>query len=70
MKCSDYSSLVESEERNQEDCSVSDKFGIIAPCSATYYLELGSHVTLKAAKVSFGGKKNSENLDLWATFLK
>ena len=37
------------EECDQEDLSVSDKFGIITHCSATYYLE----VTTKA---SFGGK--------------
>ena len=63
LKFSDYSSLVETEERNHEDCSVSDKFRIITPFSATYHLESDSHVALKAAKASFGGKKNSENVD-------
>ena len=37
---------------------VCDKFGIITPCSATYHLEVGAHVSLKlATKASFGGKK-------------
>ena len=41
-----------------EDWSVSDKFGIIKPSSATYLLEMGVPVSLKLTiKASFGGKK-------------
>ena len=36
----------------------SDKFGIIIPCLATYFLEVGARVLLKVAiKVLFRGKK-------------
>ena len=46
------------EEFDQEDWSVSDTFGIILPCPATYHLEVGGPVSLKTAtKRSFGGKK-------------
>ena len=46
------------EECDQEDWSVSDKFGIITPCSATYYLEVHARVSLKVAtKAYFGGKR-------------
>ena len=49
-------------ECDQENCIVSDTFGIITPCSATYHLEGGAPVSLKlATKASFGGKKISEN---------
>ena len=46
------------EECDQQDRSVSDKFGIISPCSATYFMKVGASVSLKpATKTSFGGKK-------------
>ena len=31
----------------QENLSVSNKFGIITPCSATYHLEVGVPILLK-----------------------
>ena len=61
----DYFSKAKTEECDQEDWSVSDKFGIITTSSAAYYLEMGAPVSLKVAtKACFGGKKNSGNLDL------
>ena len=46
------------EECDQEDWSVSDIFGIITLCSATYHLVVGGPVSLNlATKASFGGKK-------------
>ena len=37
------------------------QFGITIPCSATYFLEIGVHVSLKVAtKSSIGGKRNSK----------
>ena len=60
----DYFSKAKTEECDQEDWSVSDKFGIITTSSATYHLEMGAPVSLKVAtKACFGGKKNSGNLD-------
>ena len=44
----DNFSKKETEEYNQENCSLCDKFGIITPCSATYHLEFGAPVSLKA----------------------
>ena len=53
------------EECDQEDWSVSDIFGIITLCSATYHLVVGGPVSLNlATKASFGGKK------LWGYFSK
>ena len=49
--------MKETEECNQENCSLTDKFGIITPCSATYHLEFGAPVSLKAVtKGCFGVK--------------
>ena len=51
-----FSSTV-AEECDQYDCNVSDKFGIVTPCSAPYHLEAGEPILLKTAtKVSLGGK--------------
>ena len=64
-------SKAEAEKCDQEEWNVSDGFGIVAPCSATYHLELVAPISLKAAtKASVRGKKNSEDLDFQATFLK
>ena len=41
--------------------SVFDKFDIIIPCSATFFLEVGARLSLKlATKLSFRGKELSE----------
>ena len=46
------------EKCDQKDWNVSDKFGIIIPCSATYFMEVGARVSLKVAtKISFRAKK-------------
>ena len=37
----DYFPIAKTEECDQEDLSVSDKFGIITPCLVTYDLQLG-----------------------------
>ena len=58
-----YFSERKTEEFDQEDWSVCNTFGIITSCSATYHLKMGAPISLKlGSKVSFGGKKNSENL--------
>ena len=64
-------SKAKTDECYQRNCSSSDKFGITIRCSATYFLEAGVRVSLKAAtKGSLGGKKKSENLDFTVVFLK
>ena len=46
------------EEWDQKLWNVFDQFGMTIPCSATYFLEVGAHVSLKVAtKVSLEGKK-------------
>ena len=46
------------EECNQKSWITFGQFGIIVPCSATYFLELSAHVLLEAAtKGSCRGKK-------------
>ena len=58
-------------ECKQQGGSVFDKFGIMTPCSATYNLEVGAPVSVKAAIIaSLKVKKKTENLDFQATFLK
>ena len=58
MRFLDYFSKAEKDECDPQDWSVSDKFGVITPCSTTYHLEVGAPVSLKVAtKASFGGKK-------------
>ena len=48
----------ETEECNQEEWNVSDKFWIVTPCSDTYHLEVGAPVSLKVINETyFGGKK-------------
>ena len=67
----DYFFKVETVKCDQEDWSISDEFGIIAPCLATLHLEVVAPVLLKAAiKASLISKTNAENLDFQATFLK
>ena len=45
-------------ECDQKDGSVFNKFSIIIPCSATYFLEVGARVSLKVtAKKFFRGKR-------------
>ena len=57
MRVLENFSKAEVEECNQEDWSVSDKFGINTPCSAIYFLEEGACVSLKVAiKGSVRGK--------------
>ena len=46
-------SKVKSEECNQQNWSVSIRFGIIIPCSATYILEVAALVSLKVASKVF-----------------
>ena len=71
MRFLDNFSKAEGEECDQEDWNVSDTFGIITLCSATYHLEVGASISLKAAtKASFRRQKNSENSDFQVTFLK
>ena len=72
LKFLDYFSKTKTEECDQEDWSVSNKFGIITPCTATYHIEVGAPASMKAAtKASLRVKKISENLlDFHATFLK
>ena len=50
----DYFLKAETKERDQKDCSVSDKFRIIKPCPVTYHLVVAAPVSLK---VFFIGKK-------------
>ena len=46
------------EESNSNNLSVSDKFGMFIPCSATYFLEVSALASLKVAiNASFKGKK-------------
>ena len=64
-----YRSLGSFSKAKVEDCyqnvwNVYDQFGITIPCSATYFMEVGSYVSLKMAiKVFLRAKKNSKNLD-------
>ena len=45
-------------ERDQEDWSVSDKFGVTTPCLDTYFLVVGTCFLLKVpTKASSRGKK-------------
>ena len=44
--------------------NVFNQFDITIPCSATYFLEVGAHVSLKVAT-----KGNLENLDFLVVFL-
>ena len=54
----DYFYKAKTEECDQEDWSVSYKFEITTPCSATYHLEGGAPFSLKVpTKVCFVGKK-------------
>ena len=47
------------EECNLTNWSVYNRFSIIKPCLAAYFLEVGERVSLKVAtKVFFRGKKN------------
>ena len=47
----------EGDKCDQEDWNVSDSFGIITPCSATYHPEMKAPISLKAAtKASLRGK--------------
>ena len=48
-----YFSEAKTEECNQKNKSVCNRFGIIIPCSATYFLEGGAHVSLKVATKVF-----------------
>ena len=50
----DYFLKVETRECDQEDWSVSYKFGNITPCSATCYLEVSAPVSLKGATKKIG----------------
>ena len=71
MRFSGYFSKAETEECDQDDWSVSDNFEIATSCLAMYHLEVRAPASLKAGtKASLRGKKNSENLDFQATFLK
>ena len=65
----DYFPKTKTEDFYQEDWSVSDTFIIIPPFSATYHLEEGAPVLLKAnTKASLKSKKYSENVDIQVTF--
>ena len=56
MRFLDYFSKAKTKECNQGDCNFYDKFGITTHCSATYYLEVGAPVSMKAAtKASLRG---------------
>ena len=58
MRFLDYFSKAKTKECNQGDCNFYDKFGITTHCSATFYLEVGAPVSMKAAtKASLRGKK-------------
>ena len=58
LKFLDYFSNVKTEECDQEDWSVSNTFGIIIACSATYHLQVGAPVSLKlSTKSSLGVKE-------------
>ena len=48
-----YFSEARTEECNEKSKSVCNRFGIIIPCSATYFLEGGAHVSLKVATKVF-----------------
>ena len=49
---------------------LNNKFGILIPFSAIYFLEVGARISLKVAtKGSSRGKKSSKSLDSQATFL-
>ena len=48
-----YFSEARTEECNEKSKSVCNRFGIIIPCSATYFLEVGAHVSLKVATKVF-----------------
>ena len=44
--------------------NVSDQIGINTPCSATYFLEKGTWISMKVVtKWCISVKKNSQNLD-------
>ena len=67
----DYFPKAETEEYNQKDWSVSDKFWSIIPCSATYNREMGSPVSLKATtKAWLRGKKKLLKLRFSGYFSK
>ena len=53
----------EGDKCDQEDWNVSDSFGIITPCSATYHPEVKAPISLKAAtKASLRGKTTPKTL--------
>ena len=53
-----YFTKAKTEQCNQKDLFVFNKFGISIHCSATYFLRVGASVSLKVAtKVSFRGTK-------------
>ena len=49
LKFFDYFSKAKTEEYDEEDLSVSDKFQIFTACSARYHLEVGAAISMKAA---------------------
>ena len=53
------------EECNQRKWSVCNWFGIIIPCSATYFLEVGARVSLKVATRVFFRCKKPVKLENW-----
>ena len=58
-----YFSKAKREECNKKNWSVCNRFGIILPCSATYFLEGGVHVSLKVVTKVFLEVKNCSHWD-------
>ena len=58
------------EEWDQKVGNVFDNLQIVIPFSATCFLEVGRHHSLKVAtKVSIRSKNNFENIDFFVVFL-
>ena len=58
------------EKCDQKDRNVLDQFGISIPCSATFFLQVGAHASLKVTtKESFRGK-NTLKIKTFSLFFK
>ena len=66
-----FFSKAKTKECDRSNLSVSDKFGMITPFSATFVLEMSAQVSLKVAnKGSFRDKKPEKTCIFEAIFLK
>ena len=67
---SDRSSKAKTDEYDQKVWNVFDEFGIGTPCSTTYFLEVGTRVSLKLTTKEFLRAKKLLKLSYWGCFSK